>query len=895
VPSRPSNPGNRNSAKRKADAYTHDAEAILRPEAGTQAQFRKKKPPKTYRYDSSLSPALDWDGQNHARELGEWLVSQVEEAAALDPPRRFPEPRRFGDVVVEGLDDALRELKAISRPFLNWAGKAERLSFDVPTVPLFVQERLSTKAILETLKGHERDRQMELQLFGDPQLSLTEQLEAYEHAGGWVNRLILGDSLVVMNSLLEYEGLAGQIQMVYIDPPYGVKFGSNFQPFVRRREVRDGDDGSLTREPEMVRAYRDTWELGFHSYLSYLRDRLALARALLADNGSIFVQIGDENTHLVRCLLDDVFGSANFVAQITFAKTSAFSSDLLSRSHDYLLVYAKDKTRVKYRPLWAKRKERTEGGTFSWVQTPTGPRRATADERQKGQAPGRFFRADTIVSGGANREPQPVEFQGEQYFPSPGTHWKTTLDGMRRLIGADRVVRVGSVLAYKRYEDDFPFMPFTDVWEDTILGTFSDKWYVVQTSGLTVQRCMLMSTDPGDLVLDPTCGSGTTAYIAEQWGRRWITIDVSRVPVALARQRLLTATFPYYELRDPDRGPAAGLVYRRRQNAKGEEVGGLVPHVTLKSIANEEPPQEEVLVDRPEIDSKITRVTGAFTVEATIPTPVDGESADPGSEGEGSFPEQLMEALRRDPVLHIPGGAISLKNVQLPARALMLSAEAALQDGSPVALSFGPENGAVSEKAVFEAAKEASARSYSRLIVIGFAIEPGARDLIEKCEALVGIPATYVAATPDLIMGDLLKTMRSSQLFSVTGLPDVVVSTLPPEDKGGSGRYQVELRGLDVFDPTTMEADHLDGSNVPAWFLDTDYNDLSFHVSQAFFPRTGAWDSLKRALRGEFEDTVWDHLAGTTSAPFTAGEQRKVAVKVIDDRGNELMVVRPLD
>src|SRR6266496_3532439 len=269
----------KSKGSRKAESYRHEEEALLRPDVGTQAQFRKKKPPKTYRYDSSLSPALDWDGQNPARELGEWLLAQIEDAARLDPPHRFPEPRHFDGVEIAGLEDAVAALKALGRPFLDWAGKAERLSFDVPTLPLFVHERLSTKAILETLKAHERDRQMEMQLFADPQLPLYQQLEAYEHKGGWVNRLILGDSLVVMNSLLEYEGLGGHVQMIYVDPPYGVKFGSNFQPFVRKRDVKNNDDADMTREPEMVKAYRDTWELGLHSYLTYIRDRLLVARA----------------------------------------------------------------------------------------------------------------------------------------------------------------------------------------------------------------------------------------------------------------------------------------------------------------------------------------------------------------------------------------------------------------------------------------------------------------------------------------------------------------------------------------------------------------------------------------------------------------------------------------
>lgn len=878
----------------------HEEEALLRPEIGTQTQFKKKKPPKTYRYDSSLSPALDWDGQNHAREFGEWLLAQIEDASALEPPHRFSDARRFGDVVVEGLDDAIRELKAISEPFLNWAGKAERLSFEVPTLPLFLEERLSTKAILETLSGHERDRQMELNLFGDPQLSLAQQLEAYEHLGGWVNRLILGDSLIVMNSLLEYEGLGEEVQTIFIDPPYGVKFGSNFQPFVRKRSVKDATDEDLTREPEMVRAYRDTWELGVHSYLTYLRDRVTVSRDLLAKSGSIFLQIGDENVHRVRALMDEVFGEDNFVSVITFKKTSSTSGDQLAGVTDYLLWYAKEKSSMKFRSLYHPKQIGGAGADqYRWVETKDGDRRrATKDELQEFPPGLRFFRPDNLVSQRPAREGdlKSFEFEGRTYTPGTGT-FKTDERGMKALAAAQRLIRTGKTLSYVRYLDDFPAFPYSNLWDDTATGGFTDpKVYVVQTNTKVVQRCVLMTSDPGDLVLDPTCGSGTTAYVAEQWGRRWITIDASRVPLALTRQRLLTATFPFYELKNSERGPAGGFVFKRRQNKKGEEVGGIVPHVTLKSVANNEPAPEEVLVDRPEVEKSVTRVTGPFAVEATIPTSLNGtEQVEDHEDGEGSS-ARLLEALRRDPILHLPSGAIELKNVQLPAKSLTLSAEAVLaSDQTPVAFLFGPESGAVSAKTVFEAAKEAYARSYARLIVIGFAIEPDARELVDKAEDLVGVPATYVAATPDLIMGDLLKTMRSSQLFSVTGLPDVAVTSVPPETKGDPPRYQVELRGLDVFDPTTMEATHRQGSDVPAWLLDTDYNDLCFHVSQAFFPRTTAWDALKRGLRGEFEDTVWDHLAGTTSAPFTAAENRKVAVKVIDDRGNELMVVRSLD
>ncbi len=437
-----------------------------------------------------------------------------------------------------------------------------------------------------------------------------------------------------------------------------------------------------------------------------------------------------------------------------------------------------------------------------------------------------------------------------------------------------------------------------------------------------------MTTDPGDLVLDPTCGSGTTAYVAEQWGRRWITIDTSRVPLALARQRLLTATFPWYDLKDNNRGPAGGFVYKRKQNKKGEEVGGIVPHITLKSIANNEPPAEEVLVDRPEVENGITRITGPFCLEATIPTPVDWEGdgiEDSGAvsqEAYGSFVDRMLEVLRKSPVLRLEGNkTITLRNVRLPAKTLSLSAEAlvdvtapgqtpSLADAideaeeksgrrlpltcNPVALVFGPENGAVSEKLVYEAAREAHAKSYTHLYVIGFAIQPNARTLVEKCGDVMGVPATYVQATPDLLMGDLLKNMRSSQIFSVCGQPGIQVKRQKEKGKSGEVLYQVELLGLDVFDPITMEVDHRSGHDVPAWFLDTDYNELCFHVSQAFFPRTSAWDNLKKALKGEYEESVWDHLSGTTSAPFELGEHKQIAVKVIDDRGNELLVVKKL-
>ena len=632
---------------------------MLRPEVGTQPPFKKRKRPQNYQYDDSLSPALDWDGQNPGREVGEWLLAQIEEAARLDPPHRFRETRHCGGVAIDGLNDALAAMKVLSAPFLNWAGKAERVSFDVPTLPLFVHERLSAKAILESLKAHERDRQSELQLFGDPQLSLAQQLEAYEHTGGWVNRLILGDSLVVANSLLNYEGLGGQVQMIYMDPPYAVKYGSNFQPFVRKRDVKDNDDASLTREPEMVQAYRDTWELGLHSYLTYLRDRLLVARDLLSPSGSVFVQINDARVHHVREVLDEVFGEENFVSQIVFQTTQGFETRTIATLGDFVLWYARDKSQVRANKLFVQQVVEPGGKNATWLILPEGTYRGVKAAEKRGEVPipegARLYYPGDLMSQGAPADPQPYVFEGKPYPLLANSHWKAHFpEGMDRLAAAGRIHAAANSIRYRRFATDFAFDELGNIWTDTQTGQYtSDKIYVVQTPPKVIERCILMTTAPGDLVLDPTCGSGVTAYFAEQWGRRWITVDTSRVPLALVRQRLLTATFPFYQLQDPARGPAGGFVYARKQNRKGVEIGGIVPHITLESIANNEPPEQEVRVDSPEVTTKVTRVTGPFCLEATIPTPggEDGDTAD----ADGSFDGRLLEVLHRNPVLQLGG------------------------------------------------------------------------------------------------------------------------------------------------------------------------------------------------------------------------------------------------
>ena len=890
--------------KLSSSTYKHAQKSVQRPDVGVEAQFSNKKRPKTYRYDSSLAPELCWD-ENGERPFAEWLLNIVAEAAQKGEGVVFAKPQVWQGTEEQfsSLSQCAARLKSLTKPFLNWTGKAERQQISVPTLPLFVHERHSTHAILETLKAH-KALNTNLDLFGDPQLDVADKLDAYEHKGPWTNRLVLGDSLQVMNSLLEYEGMGGQAQMIYFDPPYGVKFGSNFQPFVRKRDVTHGKDDEMIREPEMVKAYRDTWELGLHSYLAYLRDRLLLARGLLTESGSMFVQISDENLHHVRQVMDEVFGAGNFISQIYYATTSGFASSSISRVGDYLLWYAKDGGKKKYNPLYSDKQNKERGDeAYKFLELSDGSRRAlTLGERDGSeQLPEnvRLYTLGDLQSSGAAKEETPFVFNGRTFRPNANNHWKASYPtGMERIKCARRIEQSGNSLRYVRYLEDNPLIPITNSWMDTgIAGFSSDKLYVVQTNQKVIQRCLMMTTDPGDLVMDVTCGSGTTAVVAEQWGRRWITCDTSRVPLALARQRLLTATFPWYRLKTPAQGPAGGFAYERKQNRKGEEIGGLVGRTTLKSIANNEEPEMVTVVDRPEVNKQITRVCGTFTVEATIQAALtlnDEDNQVAGASKAISSPraylDRMIEVLHQSKTLRLPGNvSLELETVRPLADRESLHAEATTKNGSEkrIAIVFGPEDGAIGSEYVFNASIEAMQQGFQQLFLFGFAIQAKAREMLYKLK----IPTTYVAMTPDVVMSDLLKTSRSSEIFSITGLPDVALE--PAGHKpDGTALHQVEVKGLDIFRPDTMETDSIEAENLPCWMLDTNYNGMVFCASQVFFPKTGAWNNLQKSLKGEFNESVWEHLAGTVSELFALGDKRRIAVKVFDDRGNELMVVK---
>src|SRR5579875_3571507 len=542
-------------------------------------------------------------------------------------------------------------------PQLVWAGKAEHTSFEVPTVSLHVHERIDPKSIIEAVRKR-NGQPVQLGLFEEEREEpLREAIEFYRHKHDWSNRLIAGDSLLVMNSLLEKEGMAGKVQMIYIDPPYGIKYGSNFQPFVNKRDVKDGRDEDLTAEPEQIKAFRDTWELGIHSYLSYLRDRLVVARDLLTESGSIFVQIGDENLHLVRSLLDEVFGRQNFCAQISFRTTTGATGILLPGTVDYILWYAKSRDGVRYNQLFRPKGPGGQaGGAYSYVELPDGRRRRLFSEEradpQKLPPGSQIYRLDNLTSQSAGRQKGEgaaswfeVELDGRKFTPTLQSRWKTNKDGMMRLKAADRLGVAGNTLSYVRFIDDFPAFPLNNFWDDTSIAGFGDpKMYVVQTNTKVIERCMLMTTEPGDLVLDPTCGSATTAFVAEQRGRRWITIDTSRVALALARQRIVGAKFPFYLLADSPEGRAKEAELSGQANSNGATSGDIhkgfvyerVPHIKLETIARNPEikpgmtPAEigaairrhaevELLYDRPYEDKKKVRVSGPFTVESLSP------------------------------------------------------------------------------------------------------------------------------------------------------------------------------------------------------------------------------------------------------------------------------------
>ena len=1003
-----------------------------------------KIPKVRHSYSPHLPPTLQFDPGGDPDKL----------SALLDKVTRTP----LSAAEAGQLRDAMRRYE----PWLEWSGKREKPWFEVDPVALHMHERISTQAILRMAAREDVERD----LFADPQQDYAKAVQFYRHDVDWANRMILGDSLQVMASLARREGLAGKVQMVYLDPPYGIKFASNFQPQFGQRDVKDREQ-DLTREPETVKAYRDTWTLGIHSYLTYLRDRLAMARELLTNSGSIFVQISDENLHRVRCVLDEVFRSENFVSLITTKKTGGMGEARLDNVSDYLLWYARDLDQMKYNPLFVTKDFRAGAGArFARIELADGWSRPILDEEREDpeRMPegARAWRGDPLTSETASESTTfDFELDGELVRRPKKGGWKTNVGGMTRLRQAERLVKTRDFVNLKKYFHDFSASALGNLWDDTMGTAEQDKIYVVQTTTKVVSRCLLMTTNPGDLVLDPTCGSGTTAYVAEQWGRRWITCDSSRVALSLAKHRLMTAKFDYHQFRalgaaDVARNPHGAWLTDPFGKVPGKATFRCktVPHITLRSIArnalldpivskhepiltenlkklNQEvfnvtlalkerlveklihkhrefgaiavtdadrrrwllpdtktaliksfaakmplkgvtPKQAETyravipkrawrewevpfdtdpdwpkplqhaltsyraawrakmedingciaanaemeeLVDKPEIVKGVLRVSGPFTVEGIRP-----EELNPGDNGlrDGSPSERQyergsdLEAIHQQNlpaylgqmVHHIHQDGLTFLNNKRrrfsrleslfdTATGAVLHAEGSWDDSaSPdvldVAIGFGPQYGPVTAQQV-EGLIHACKR-HGELVVAGFSFDADATALIqEQSHPKLRIHQAYIRPDINPGMAGLLKETPDSQLFTVFGTPEIEVA------KDEMGDCVVHLKGVDVYDPVANSIRSTGADKVAAWFLDSDFDGRCFCITQAFFPNQDAWEKIAKALGDAADMDAFEAFKGTTSIPFSAGKHKRVAVKVIDPRGNEVMVIRALE
>jgi adenine-specific DNA-methyltransferase len=895
-------------------------------------------------------------------------------------------------------------------PQLVWRGKDEQDWSDlvVNAPPLYIQEKVHPKVLIDDLLRTTKEREHEAgqttaDLFSDfngiPKG--VDKTEFYQHDQNWTNRMILGDSLQVMASLAEREGLRGKVQCIYFDPPYGIKFNSNFQWSTTSRDVKDGKADHITREPEQVKAFRDTWRDGIHSYLTYLRDRLTVARDLLTESGSIFVQIGDENVHRVKCLLDEVFGDENFCSLISFQKTAAVSSpdartNVIGSLGDYILWYGKSVDSIKYRQLYLRKGVgEGAGGAYKTVLEPNGIKRPITNEELEDPtllpSGSRVLQATALQSTGFSESlSKPIDFQGKSYTPNSNSHWKTTIPGLGRLALAQRIQRSGNTVRYVRFIDDFGVSSLGNMWTD-LMGS-QQMIYVVQTNTRVVERCIQMATDPGDLVLDPTCGSGTTATVAEQWGRRWITIDTSRVALALSRVRIMGARYPFYLLADSREGQIKEAEITRSAPSTRPVQGNIrhgfvyerVPHITLKSIANNaeidviwdkwqatlepfreklnaalktnwqewEIPREsdaqwsdaakrlhadwwkariarqkeidasiaakaesEYLYDKPYENKKAVRVAGPFTVESLSPHRMLGvdendELIDTLNEDRAeytahqSFPQMILDNLKTAGVQQAhKADRITFTSLTPWPGEGAVCAEGRYLEGDVerrAGIFIGPEFGTVQRSDLVEAARECGDAGFDVLIACAFNYEAHATEFSK----LGRIPVLKARMNADLHMAEDLKNTGRGNLFVIFGEPDIDI--LSPEGKslkvvnGGKETYpvadgaklKIKVNGVDVFKPQTGEVISDGADGIACWFIDTDYNEESFFVRHAYFlGANDPYSALKTTLKAEIDPEAWATLNSDTSRPFDKPKSGRIAVKVINHLGDEVMKV----
>lgn len=801
-------------------------------------------------------------------------------------------------------------------PQLVWAGKAEHTSFEAPTVSLHVHERIDPASIIEAVrKRNGNDPQMSLFAAPEENPPIREAIEFYKHKHNWTNRLIAGDSLLVMNSLLEKEGMAGQVQMVYIDPPYGIKYKSNFQPFVNKRNVADSDkDEDLTKEPEMLKAFRDTWELEIHSYLAYLQDRLTLIKELLSESGSIFFQINSENMGLISCLLNEIFGKENFIANIIFRKKSLpLGAKHLETMHDHILFYAKDKTKVKYFQLFEENDVSQISSHGPYVLFPDGnwEKIVESDFKSPKHPKGsKYYRLFSLIAPSFSSETNFLyTFQGKDYPPPSNGSWVVNKSKLDLLASMDRLQPEGESLSYRLFFDDFPYKKITNFWSQTAISY--KKSYVVQTTPSVVKRCLLMATEPGDLVFDPTCGSGTTASVAEETGRRWITCDTSRISIFLSKQRLMASNYEYYKLAHPEEGVSSGFIYKS------------VPHISMKSIVNNPEikpgmskdtfdrliskyPESEILYDQPLSDNGKTRVSGPFTVEA-VPAPavkplddIEEGAARPADESIARNGETRRQGDWRDELFKTGirgkgGQRIEFSRVEPLAGTRWLHADAETKENTPqrVAVSFGPEHAPLEQRQVALAIEEAQTLvpKPKMIVFAAFQFDPEAAKDIDETQ-WPGVTLLKAQMNADLLTEDLKKKRSSNESFWLIGQPDVWMEKINEGDN--KGKYQVSVQGFDYYNTKTGAIESGGSDKIAMWMLDPDYDGRSVFPRQVFFPMAGekeGWAKLARNLKAEIDEELIEAYRGAVSLPFEAGENKRVAVKIIDDRGIESLKI----
>lgn len=866
-------------------------------------------------------------------------------------------------------------------PQLVWRGKDIQDWSDlvVQAPPLYIQEKVHPKALIDDLQRQSKEKDYQsgkimADLFSDfngiPKDA--DKTEFYQHDQNWTNRMILGDSLQVMASLAEREGLRGQVQCIFFDPPYGIKFNSNFQWSTTSRDVKDGNISHITREPEQVKAFRDTWRDGIHSYLTYIRDRLTVARDLLTDSGSIFIQISDENLHHVREVAEEIFGANQLISQITFSKTAAQASNFLPGVCDYILWFAKDRQKLKYRPLYKdKREMATAKDAYSWLQFANGEvRKALDNELENPPSGSKLFRFSPLVSQNPGSR-YDVNLGDKTYRPEPG-YWKTDMPRMKMLEYANRLHPSGKTLFFRMFLDDFPCVSFTNVWTDT-QASFGNKIYVVQTNEKVVQRCILMASDPGDIVLDPTCGSGTTANVSEQWGRRWITIDTSRVALTLARTRIMGTRYPFYILADSHAGQLKEAELTRsvpsikpvNENIRHGFVCERVNHIMASSISNnseieiiwlnwqekinlklnelnsilktklrewEIPFNEdsnwmtqakelhaslrkdlaarqneidtsiasraefEYLHDKPIEDKKKVRVAGPFTVESLSPHRILGvdendELIDPLKQKKNkgirhqSFAQMILENLKTSGVqqAHKTDKIDFISLVPWPGD--YVCAEGIYLEGDTekrAAVFIGPEFGTVQRIDLVTAAREAADAGFDTLIACAFNYEAHTTEF----NKLGRVPVLKARMNADLHMADDLKNTGKGNLFVIFGEPDIEIQTVKDD------KIQVKINGVDVFHPNTGEVRSDGADGIACWFIDTDYNEESFFVRHAYFlGANDPYSSLRTTLKAEINQEAWESLHSDVSRPFPKPKSGRIAVKVINHLGDEVMKV----